>query len=501
MEANSTSSTNATAKNARRQRKLILAHRRRLRKNLSGKPQTVVVHHGSSPMHNQTHSHGCGSSMGPTHFSPGNAFTTEAVPTGQSSNADSVARKRRREILSNRNHVSNHPNKENFSDSLQYVVRTTQTPTSSHRLPLSANLSNHINTAPSDTHLHRQLPQKRRRTIPTAANNLLATFNQTIPRTTNADHASTSNACNETLNVTQRIDRSANFADDSDSNSEDDVNLGYSSSDDDQSIPNNDHVDSLLEQYSDIGDRVWDCPFCHASMCVADGGGPPTLRLHGQTCHRIGTLMPDAGNDPQYAQLYIFDTDNEVNNRMKCFKDNDALSRDIVRDLKDMLDECNPHAKAFRMARDILRGNAFLDLKIRLISDRAEDGRVYNTPTVSEVAALIVGDIDPTTPRDIIVHARDGHLQQITEFHPAYLAYQYPLIFVYGEDGYRKNILHRYEHESEVTRKNRQSIKDWLCFRLQERKLEAMTLLHSRRLFQQFLVDGFAMMESERLNG
>ncbi|XP_058741254.1 uncharacterized protein LOC131613618 [Vicia villosa] len=40
----------------------------------------------------------------------------------------------------------------------------------------------------------------------------------------------------------------------------------------------------------------------------------------------------------------------------------------------------------------------------------------------------------------------------------------------------------------------------WLCFRLQERRCEAKTLLHSRRLFQQFLVDGYTMMESERLN-
>lgn len=53
---------------------------------------------------------------------------------------------------------------------------------------------------------------------------------------------------------------------------------------------------------------------------IAGGGGPPTLRLHGQTCQRIGTLLPAEGNLPQYAQLYIFDTDNEIDNRMKRFK-------------------------------------------------------------------------------------------------------------------------------------------------------------------------------------
>src|SRR3954471_22707403 len=51
--------------------------------------------------------------------------------------------------------------------------------------------------------------------------------------------------------------------------------------------------------------------------------------------------------------------------------------------------------------------NPFLDLKIRLIGDHPQDGRVYNTPTVSKVAAMIVGDIDPETTRDIIIHARN----------------------------------------------------------------------------------------------
>ncbi|CAJ2630766.1 unnamed protein product [Trifolium pratense] len=41
---------------------------------------------------------------------------------------------------------------------------------------------------------------------------------------------------------------------------------------------------------------------------------------------------------------------------------------------------------------------------------------------------------------------------------------------------------------------------DWLSFRIQSRQNEAPTLLSSRRFFQQFLVDGYTMMESERLS-
>lgn len=107
-----------------------------------------------------------------------------------------------------------------------------------------------------------------------------------------------------------------------------------------------------------------------------------------------------------------------------------------------MLDQNNVHAKAFRMTRDMIKNHNVKDLKLRLIYDRQTDGRVYNKPTISEVVALIVGDIDIGTKRDIITQERGGNSQRVDEFHPRYLAFQYPLLFQYGEDGYKANILH-----------------------------------------------------------
>ncbi|XP_045792199.1 uncharacterized protein LOC123886981 [Trifolium pratense] len=230
------------------------------------------------------------------------------------------------------------------------------------------------------------------------------------------------------------------------------------------------------------------------------GKGPPTLRIQGQVCHRIGSMLPVEGQPPKFAQLYIYDTENEIKNRMQNFSNIKDLDANIVHKLKVMLDEHNVHARSFRMAKQTLQNNFFQDLKFKLISERTTDGRIYNKPTVSEVAALIVGDIDSAAERDIIMHKRSGQLKRINEFHPAYLAYQYPLIFPYGEDGFRTGIQFRYRHETEITKRNRLTIKDWLCFRIQKRKKEAQTLLCSRRLFQQFLVDGYTMMETERLN-
>ena len=50
---------------------------------------------------------------------------------------------------------------------------------------------------------------------------------------------------------------------------------------------------------------------------VNDGNGPNIYKINGQVCHRMGSLMPKEGNTPKYAELYIYDTQNEVQNRIQ----------------------------------------------------------------------------------------------------------------------------------------------------------------------------------------
>ena len=83
-----------------------------------------------------------------------------------------------------------------------------------------------------------------------------------------------------------------------------------------------------------------------------------------------------------------------------------------------------------------------------MIADRKKDGRIYNLPTVSQVAAGIVGDARQPINWDIILEKQSGKLQRINEFHPSYLGLQYPLLFPYGEDGHRSDIKHRDMNDS-----------------------------------------------------
>jgi len=72
------------------------------------------------------------------------------------------------------------------------------------------------------------------------------------------------------------------------------------------------------------------------------------------------------------------------------YRNDKEIDLTIVEGLSKMLYENNVNAKSFKMAREKLDyGIHVSDMKLRLISDRKNDGRIYNLPTVSEVAALI----------------------------------------------------------------------------------------------------------------
>ncbi|KAF1894531.1 hypothetical protein Lal_00039617 [Lupinus albus] len=122
------------------------------------------------------------------------------------------------------------------------------------------------------------------------------------------------------------------------------------------------------------------------------GRGPPTIRIQGQPCHRIGSMLPLPGL-PKFAQLYIYDTEHEIQNRMEGIRNN-KVDPEVVVQLSKMLDENNVHAKSFRMASERLKDGVVQNLKLKLIAERNSDGRINNLPTVSEVAALVVGDIE-----------------------------------------------------------------------------------------------------------
>ncbi|GJV71206.1 DNA helicase [Tanacetum coccineum] len=84
-------------------------------------------------------------------------------------------------------------------------------------------------------------------------------------------------------------------------------------------------------------------PGANIDTSINNGKGPYVFRISGQIYHWIGSMCPEEGNVPRFLQLYIYDTTNEVKNRMAHFggEEQSGLKREIVEGLIDFLDSHN----------------------------------------------------------------------------------------------------------------------------------------------------------------
>ncbi|GKD34570.1 DNA helicase PIF1, ATP-dependent [Tanacetum coccineum] len=205
--------------------------------------------------------------------------------------------------------------------------------------------------------------------------------------------------------------------------------------------------------------RVYNSMFCFTSFgaridhSINTGRGLYTFRINGQNYHRIGYLLLKEGVQPRYAQLYFFDTNNEVQNRMSAFIDKETtegIDPYIVQRLIEMLNQSSLVAKAFLMVKSWCHSHSSTDVQLKLLGDRSK-ARQYNKPTMSEVAALITNDFGDVT----------WHFNTLYCSHMAKMA-----------------TMKKYRTTATT---------------------EGTTLLRGGRLFQQYLVDAYTAVEEQRL--
>ncbi|XP_063944772.1 uncharacterized protein LOC135146765 [Daucus carota subsp. sativus] len=235
---------------------------------------------------------------------------------------------------------------------------------------------------------------------------------------------------------------------------------------------------------------------------INNGGAPYVYRLNGQNHHLFGSLIPDEGNDPKFCQLYIYDTHNEINNRLKWVnvKDGDPVDVEIVEGLSKMLDQTNELVKEFRTHRDRYEQDKITELEITLKVCRSESGRVNNVGPSDEVAGIMIGDLDDTDgTRDIVLHSKQRGLERISDIHPKLMSLQYPLLFPAGGDGFHKNIPFGKVENGKSKNREMISMKEYYSYKFQVRTNEGITPRLGGRLYQQYVVDAFSTIEQARL--
>ncbi|KAL6570863.1 hypothetical protein OROGR_000413 [Orobanche gracilis] len=132
---------------------------------------------------------------------------------------------------------------------------------------------------------------------------------------------------------------------------------------------------------------------------VKSNKGIYTLRIQGAVYHFIRDLMPTEGRGRQI-QLYFYDSENELQNRLSQSGD---LDPHILEDIIELM-KLNPYAVFFRGLRELVN---LQEYNVVLRADPYLDMRIYNLPTVNQVAAIWneITDVPVAQPHDIRVYA------------------------------------------------------------------------------------------------
>lgn len=224
----------------------------------------------------------------------------------------------------------------------------------------------------------------------------------------------------------------------------------------------------------------------------------PTFKVQGQVYHVAGSLFPYHPDDHTFLQIYfISNPDTQVSTQCN-INSRQILDSVLMRSLQDMLNTHNIHVKSFKTAIESIPSNV-TDYKLVIHSKKVPNsehrGR-YNAPSTSEVAVIITGQ--QFDKREIVLRCRDDNLQIISELHRSYDSLQYSLIFPYGEDGYSIDIP-QVDPVTRVPTPKKVSCMNYYCYRIMERQNNSNHLLRYGMLFNQYIVDHNAKIESERL--
>ncbi|ETW85281.1 hypothetical protein HETIRDRAFT_44213, partial [Heterobasidion irregulare TC 32-1] len=233
---------------------------------------------------------------------------------------------------------------------------------------------------------------------------------------------------------------------------------------------------------------------------VTTTSGPYAFKIHGELYHQMGTLLPPNHLRPSYAQLYVIDPQAALNERNNA---NPNLKSEIMNNLQDMFHEHNPYVPLYRHAYQIMadKNPGERDkLAARIAVLPNTDHRRYNEPTADEVAAIIPGSGDEEVDlhRDIVVRYNHGGLKHFSHLHPHYSPLHYVTLFPHGEQGFHPNIPAHPGPNGQML-SSKVSQRCYYAYRLMRRLLDPETIFRAGKLFQQYVVDAWASIESSNL--
>ncbi|KAL3655042.1 hypothetical protein CASFOL_000828 [Castilleja foliolosa] len=230
---------------------------------------------------------------------------------------------------------------------------------------------------------------------------------------------------------------------------------------------------------------------------INDGHGPYVFKVSGQVSHWIGSICPPDNEHPRFLQLYIYDTENEVPNRMRFFSSSDHrnISPSVARSLCDTLRSCNELARLFTAAIDLCQTSDTCDFSVRLYNNLGD--RRYEPPASGTLGGIVYADDPNACNYDVVVRKKGGQPQRVSKLHPSYIPLQYPLLFPFGEPGWSTSLK---LHSVSEGRRHSLTVNMYYSYQIHDRHNVYSLLLKGGRLFQQYLVDAYTCIEQSRLD-
>ena len=228
-------------------------------------------------------------------------------------------------------------------------------------------------------------------------------------------------------------------------------------------------------------------------------GYNPSVIYEGKVTQLYGPLLPNEGEEPRFAQLYVHDPSTEHTMRIRNMSLPTSLSKkqiDIivktVQKLQILLREVNPFVKDFLHIceipdEDLKHGKIVLACNKADLPKDAHERRYNQQTSLSEVSILT-----NSVPRDLILRKRGGGLQQIYDLHPDAQPLHFVLLFPYGTPGYSEFVKHKNSTK-------RVSPREFFAYHLNMRNLAADFLFRFCRLFQEYICLAFTTIESQKL--
>ena len=237
-----------------------------------------------------------------------------------------------------------------------------------------------------------------------------------------------------------------------------------------------------------------------ASLCATElrmSGFCPSIIFQGKVVQKMGPLRCNPGYSPTFAQLYILDAGLETTKRFENLSLPSNMSRENMEKMKSLLDKCqkvihdrNPYVKDFKQVIEIPEDELEGGKIVISAAARPQHGheRVYNAQVNLQELSIVTNE----KPHDLVINLREGSIQTISDMNSKAMPLHFTLLFIDGTPGWSKDLTHSDGYK-------RTTAREFYAFHMHKRMTDSDYLLHGRRLYQEWQLCGYTMIENQRL--